>query len=81
LVLDNLPGGGVVEGEVFGLDGKLPDIVQTRDMDGRSVPTVEVSEVMQMGKHGEFSRTYLEEADNHDDAEAPIWLWNTRLKM
>jgi hypothetical protein len=33
-----------------------------------------------MGAQGELTRASLEEASNHDDAEVPIWLWNSRLK-
>jgi hypothetical protein len=33
-----------------------------------------------MGDQGELTRASLEEATKHDDAEVPIWLWNSRLK-
>jgi hypothetical protein len=66
---------------VCGVDSKLPVIVHTRDLDDRAVPTGEVSEVLQMVTPGALSRASLEEATKHDDAEVPIWLWSTWLKM
>jgi hypothetical protein len=79
LVLNNLPGGG--EGEMFAsLEGKLPAIVHTREMDDRTEPTREINELLRMGSQGEVTRASLEGATNHNDAEVPIWLWNSRLK-
>jgi hypothetical protein len=33
-----------------------------------------------MGTQVELTRAYLEEDTKHDDAEVPIWLWNSRLR-
>jgi hypothetical protein len=79
LVLNILPGGAEIEMFVS-LEGKLPAIVHTREMDYRAEPTGEVNELLRMGAHGELTRASLEEATKHDDAEVPIWLWNSRLK-
>jgi hypothetical protein len=65
---------------VFGVDGKLPAIVHTQDMDDRASPMGEVSEVMRMDRPVELNHAFLEEATMNDDAEVPIWLWNTQLK-
>jgi hypothetical protein len=62
------------------LEGKLPTIVHTREMDDRAEPTGEVNELLRMGAQGSLTRASLEEATKHDDAEVPICLWNSRLK-
>jgi hypothetical protein len=48
--------------------------------DDRAEPTGEVNESLRMGAQGELTHASLEEATKHDDAEVPIWLWNSRLK-
>jgi hypothetical protein len=49
-------------------------------MDDRVDTTGEVNELLRMGAQVELTRSSLEEATTHDNAEVPIWLWNSRLK-
>jgi hypothetical protein len=42
------------------LEGKLPAILHTREMDDRAEPTGEVNELLQMGNQGQLTRAPLE---------------------